>query len=64
MKIKITYQNDGNGRGWNAWCGLDRQWQPIIGFENEGVMPELEDVLFADPLTSVGDDVEGLEVIE
>ena len=64
MKIKVTFQDDGNGKGWNVWCGDDRQWQPIVGFEDESVVPGVDDACDADPVTFMNpEDYDGVEVV-
>jgi hypothetical protein len=64
MKIKITFQNDSNGRGWNVWCGPNREWQPIVGYEDREPVPSLADACDADPCTYFDPDrCDGIEII-
>jgi hypothetical protein len=60
--LKIMYQDNSDGRGWNVWCGSDRGWQPIIGCENPSIAPTLEEACAADPITNMDpDDYSSLE---
>jgi len=64
-KIKVNYQDDSDGRGWNVWCGEARGWQPIIGCEDREDVPSIEEACAADPITKLDpEQYEGVEIIE
>lgn len=61
MKIKIRFQDDSDGYGWNAWVSDCRCWQPVIGFQDPCDPPTLEDVCNCYLLTILNpDDFDGV----
>lgn len=63
--IKIKFQEDSNGRGWVAWMGADREWQPVVGCEDPATPPTVEEACLCDPISVLFPwDYDGVEIVD